>query len=177
MIHRQADRMAKLISQLLHMTRMEQGTEGAEMKPLDLAAETAALLGEQFPAEPRLTVRAEDKVTVHADRDLLARLLRNLVENALKYSPADAPVTVAVTRTETEACLSVTDQGIGIPAEDRERIWTRFYRADPSRTDSDSTGLGLAIVQSIARLLGGRMTLQTEVGQGSTFTLHLPLGE
>ena len=177
MIHRQADRMAKLISQLLHMTRMEQGTEGAEMKPLDLAAETAALLGEQFPAEPRLTVRAEDKVTVRADRELLARLLRNLVENALKYSPADAPVTVTVTRTETEACLSVTDQGIGIPAEDRERIWMRFYRADPSRTDSDSTGLGLAIVQSISRFLGGYMTLQTEVGQGSTFTLHLPLGE
>lgn len=177
MIHRQADRMAKLISQLLHMTRMEQGTEGAELKVLDLASVSADLLAEQFPAEPRLIVCAEDEVTVRADRELLARLLRNLVDNALKYSPADAPVTVTVTKTQSEALLSVADRGIGIPAEEVEKVWTRFYRVDPSRTDGDSTGLGLAIVQSIARLLGGSMTLQSEVGEGSTFVLHLPLEE
>jgi len=178
MIHRQANRMTHLITQLLHMTRMEQGTEGAVLVPLDLGAETEALAAEQFPDTPRLTVCAERGIVVAADRELLARLLRNLIENGFKYGRAEvaAEVTVTVSRTEREVLLTVRDNGIGIPEEERGRIWKRFYRADTARTDGESTGLGLSMVDRIARLFGGYMTLESEVGQGSAFTLHLPRG-
>ncbi len=177
MIHRQANRMTHLITQLLHMTRMEQGTEGAALLPLDLGAETEDLVAEQFPDMPSLTVSAEQGVTVAADRELLGRLVRNLIENGFKYCREDVPaaVTVTVSHTETEALLTVRDNGIGIPEEEREKIWTRFYRADPSRTNGESTGLGLSMVDRIACLFGGYMTLESEVGQGSAFTLHLPM--
>lgn len=176
MIHRQADRMARLITQLLHMTRMEQGTEGTVLVPVDLGKETATLCAEQFPDTPHLTVCAESGITVAADRELLGRLLRNLIENGFKYTPADRTpeVRVTVTAADGEAVLSVSDRGIGIAEEDREKIWTRFYRVDRARTDGESTGLGLSMVAQIARLLGGYMTLESEVGQGSTFVLHLP---
>ena len=177
MIHRQADRMAKLITQLLHMTRMEQGTEGSSLLPMDLGEEAAALCAELFPNESRLTVEATQGIPVAADRELLGRLLRNLIENGFKYTSADRTprVRVTVTAADGEAVLAVSDNGIGIPEEEREKIWTRFYRIDRARTDGESTGLGLSMVAQIARLLGGRMTLESEVGQGSTFTLHLPL--
>ena len=176
-IHRQADRMAKLISQLLHITRMEQGTEQVEMVELDLAAETVALCNNLYPADPRICVHACGKVNVRADRELLARLLQNLVDNAIKYSdpPEEAAVEVSVRGEGSEALLSVSDRGIGIPEEEREKIFARFYRIDPARADGDSTGLGLSMVQDIARLLGGSIHLQSEVGAGSTFTFRLPM--
>ena len=177
MIHRQADRMARLTDGLLHMTRMEQGSEGSELCRMDLGTEVTAICAETYAAEGRLTVSAEKEIFVLADRDLLSRLLCNLIENAIKYSdpPACAAVTVRVTRCEGEALLSVSDRGIGIPPEAHERIWQRFTRLDPSRADGESTGLGLAIVRGIAERLAGYMTLESEVGMGSTFTLHLPL--
>lgn len=177
MIHRQADRMARLTDGLLHMTRMEQGSEGSELCRLDLGAETAAICAETYATDGRLTVSAENEIFVLADRDLLSRLLCNLIENAIKYSdpPERAAVTVRVARCEGEALLSVSDHGIGIPPEAHERIWQRFTRLDPSRADGESTGLGLAIVRGIAKRLAGYMTLESEVGMGSTFTLHLPL--
>ena len=175
MIHRQAERMAKLITQLLQMTRMEQGTEGAELVPLDLGAEVRSLCAEQFSEREGLTVEVECGVTVRGDRELIGRLLRNLVENGFKYGKEGGTVCVTVTREGGEARLAVADDGIGIPEEEQERIWKRFYRADTSRTDEDSTGLGLSMVRQIARVLGGEMTLESKVGRGSTFTLRLPL--
>lgn len=176
-IHRQADRMAKMITQLLHMTRMEQGTEQVDLVHMDLAAETLALSRMLYPDDPRVCVSAEGKVWVKADRDLLSRLLQNLVDNAIKYSdpPERAEVTVSVRAEESEAILSVSDLGIGIPETEREKIFARFYRVDPARADGDSTGLGLSLVQYIAQCLGGSVTLQSEVGWGSTFAVHLPI--
>lgn len=177
MIHRQADRMAHLITQLLHMTRMEQGTEGTDMVRLDLGAEVRALCGELFPSRAGLTVTAQDGVVVIADRELIGRLVRNLVENGFKYGKEGGTVRVSVTREGEHAHLAVTDDGIGIPEAEREHIWKRFYRADTSRTDEESTGLGLSMVRQIARLHGGEVLLESEVGVGSTFTLVLKVAE
>ena len=176
MIHRQANRMARLTDGLLHMARMEQGSEGSELCRLDLGAEVTSVCAESFAADGRVSVYTEEGIFVLAEHDLLSRLLCNLIENAIKYSdpPACAAVTVRVARGEGEALLSVSDRGIGIPPEAHERIWQRFTRLDPSRADGESTGLGLAIVRGIADHLGGYMTLESEVGVGSTFTLHLP---
>ena len=177
MIHRQANRMARLTDGLLHMTRMEQGSEGGELYRLDLGAEVAAICDETYARDIRLTIHTEEGVFVRADRDLLTRLLCNLIGNAIKYSdpPEHAAVTVTVERGEGEALLAVSDSGIGIPPEAHERIWQRFTRLDTARADGESTGLGLSIVRGIAERFGGYMTLKSEVGVGSTFTLHLPL--
>lgn len=174
MIHRQADRMGRLITQLLHMTRMDQGTVGTDMVRLELGAAVSAMCEELFPDREGLTVAVARDVYVTADRELLARLLCNLVENGFKYNRADGKVHVAVTCEGGMARLSVTDDGIGIPADEQERIWERFYRADASRTDESGMGLGLSMVRQIARLHGGEMTLCSEVGVGSTFSLTLP---
>jgi signal transduction histidine kinase len=156
---------------------MEQGSEGGELCRLDLGAEVSTICAETYARDTHLRVRTEGDVFVCADRDLLTRLLCNLIGNAIKYSdpPEHAVVTVTVERGEREALLSVSDRGIGIPPEAHERIWQRFTRLDIARADGESTGLGLAIVRGIAERFGGYMTLESEVGVGSTFTLHLPL--
>ena len=177
MIHRQAKRMTRLTEGLLHMTRMEQGTEGGELCRLNLGGEVAAICAETYAGDARLTVHTEEGILVSADRDLLTRLLCNLIGNAVKYSdpPEQAAITVTVTRGAGEALLLVSDHGIGIPPEAHERIWQRFTRVDSARADGESTGIGLAIVRGIAERFGGYMTLESKVGVGSTFTLHLPL--
>ncbi|MBR5583803.1 MAG: ATP-binding protein, partial [Lachnospiraceae bacterium] len=105
---------------------------------------------------------------------LLGRLVRNLVENALKYSKENTPILLEVSSTETEVLLSVKDRGIGIAPEDQEKIWKRFYQVDSSRSSDEGNGLGLSMVEQIAHLHDGYMTLHSIPGIGSTFTLHLP---
>jgi two-component system sensor histidine kinase SenX3 len=103
--------------------------------------------------------------------------LRNLLENAVDYSPERTRVLVSTRRAgEGMAEMSVADQGIGIPERDRERIFERFYRVDPARSRATGgTGLGLAIVKHVTAAHGGNVTVWSKVGAGSTFTLRLPL--
>lgn len=182
MIHRQADKMASAISQLLSMTRLEQGTESARFERIDLSALTESVCGEEDRSlsdvcESRLHFDLEKNVIISGDASLLSRLLLNLAENAEKYSAPDSPVRISVRREGREALLSVQDSGIGIPPEHQEKIWKRFYQVDPSRSGNNGAGLGLSMVQQIAEIHGGHMTLESVPGKGSTFTLHLPLAE
>ena len=109
-----------------------------------------------------------------ADPTLLSRLVRNLVENGFKYSEPNGCVWVSVRQSGGEILLEVRDNGIGIPAELQEKIWQRFYRADPARGGEGGAGLGLPIVRQIAHAHGGYMTLESIPRVGSAFTLHLP---
>jgi two-component system sensor histidine kinase SenX3 len=115
--------------------------------------------------------------SVLGEEDLLVTALRNLLENAVVYSPEHTRVVVSVNKTgDGGAEISVTDQGIGIPERDLERIFERFYRVDPARSRATGgTGLGLAIVKHAAAAHGGRVTVHSVEGTGSTFTLWLPL--
>lgn len=169
-IHRQADKMSHIISQLLSMTRLEQGTAALHWETLDLAEVTRSVCAERTDVAPKLDLTA---VTVRGERTLLQRLLTNLLDNAVRYGKPGGTVWVTVAQAKEEVLLSVRDEGAGIPPEEQEKVWQRFYRADPSRS-SEGTGLGLAMVQQIAALHGGYMTLQSTPGEGSTFTLHLP---
>ncbi|WP_336922482.1 sensor histidine kinase [Aquipuribacter sp. SD81] len=109
------------------------------------------------------------------DRDLLTTAVRNLLTNAIAYSPHGSPVSVAVTRRHGLAVVQVTDRGIGIPLEEQERVFERFYRVDPARSRrTGGTGLGLAIVKHVLEDHGGDVGLWSRPGQGSTFTLRLP---
>ena len=175
MIQRQADKMSTLITQLLHMTRMEQGTENISMEQIDLGSFTESFCSEQPWNADQLTLTLESKISVFANKELLGRLIRNLVENALKYSSEDGHVWINVSSSQAEVLLSVQDNGIGIPQELQSKIWQRFYQVDASRCADEGSGLGLSMVEQIAKIHGGYMTLESEPGCGSTFTLHLPL--
>ena len=176
MIHRQANKMTALIGQLLALTRLDQGTEQLSAEPLDLGQLARQTLQEQNYDPARLRLALAQGITVRGDAALLGRLLANLVDNALKYGPAEGVVSVGVAAGSGEALLSVRDEGPGIPVDQQQRIWQRFYQLDAARGDSqEGVGLGLSLVQRIAQLHGGRMTLDSTEGVGSTFTLHLPL--
>ena len=176
MIARQAEKMAQLIGQLLSMTRLDQGTEGARLEPMDLGVLVEGLIRERGYEEDKLFLTVSPGVKVRGDGALLARLTENLVENALKYGNPGGHVWVTVKSQGEEGILEVRDDGIGIPKDQQEKIWQRFYQVDPSRSDeSNGVGLGLSMVRQIAQLHGGTVTLDSVEGIGSAFALHLPL--
>ncbi len=114
-----------------------------------------------------------EKITAAVDPALLSRLLWNLVENAIKYGRPDGCVWISARRKEGEILLEVRDNGIGIPSEQQDKIWKRFYQADSARGEG-GTGLGLSIVWQIAQIHGGYMTMESIPQVGSVFILHLP---
>ena len=176
MIARQAEKMAQLIGQLLSMTRLDQGTEGARLEPVDLGVLVEGLIRERGYEEDKLFLSVSPGVQVRGDGALLSRLTENLVENAFKYGKPEGHVWVTVKSQGEEGILEVRDDGIGIPKDQQEKIWQRFYQVDPSRSDESSgVGLGLSMVRQIAQLHGGTVTLDSVEGIGSAFALHLPL--
>ena len=175
MIQRQADKMSSLITQLLHMTRMDQGTENISMEHINFS-EFIDTFCKELPIEfHHFTLAVEPEIYLSVNRDFMGRLVRNLIENALKYSSADGHVWVNLLSNKEEVLLSVRDNGIGIPLQEHSKIWQRFYQVDSSRGSDEGCGLGLSMVDQIARIHGGRMTLESTPGCGSTFTLHLPV--
>ena len=175
MIQRQADKMAALITQLLHMTRMDQGTENVAMEQIHLGEFLNDFCNEQLWNQDNFTLTSPPNISVFANKELLGRLVRNLVENAFKYSSTNGHVWLDVCSADEEVLLSVRDNGIGIPLEEQSKIWQRFYQVDCSRGNDEGSGLGLSMVEQIAKLHGGFMTLESTPGFGSTFTLHLPV--
>ena len=174
MIHRQAEKMSTLVSELLSMTRLDQGTERANFTEADLSALTKSMCQEQTGDGYTLHCDIEENIIASIDVSLISRLLQNLLDNAVKYGRPDGSIWVSLCKKEGEIQLSVKDDGMGIPAEHREKIWQRFYQADPSRSGDNGAGLGLSMVKKIAEIHGGYMSLTSEEGEGSTFTLHLP---
>ena len=174
MIHRQAEKMSTLVSELLSMTRLDQGTERANFTEADLSALIKSICQEQTEEGYTLHCDIEENIIALIDVSLISRLLQNLLDNAVKYGRPDGSIWVSLCKREGEIQLSVKDDGMGIPAEHQEKIWQRFYQADPSRSGDNGAGLGLSMVKKIAEIHGGYMSLESEEGKGSTFTLHLP---
>ena len=122
-----------------------------------------------------LVVSGEPRARVYGDAPLLMTAVRNLVDNAVAYSPGSTRVVVAVTRHHGLVEIGVTDEGVGIAEDDQVRIFERFYRVDPARSRSTGgTGLGLAIVKHVCANHGGEVTVWSQPGQGATFTMRLP---
>ena len=122
-----------------------------------------------------VTVGAQDEALVYGDHALLVTAVRNLVDNAVNHSDAGSHVGVGVRTRDGVVEVAVVDQGIGIDPEQQVRIFERFYRVDPARSrETGGTGLGLSIVKHVAADHGGEVTVWSEVGRGSTFTLRLP---
>ena len=179
LIRRQSDRMRELIDDLMDLAQIESGAVPLvrEEIPLhELLSEVAEDLG-SAARERRVEVRVLGDVSVAAvgDRRRIGQLARNLIDNAIKFSPEGAPVVVRVWRQGGRAGFSVEDLGPGIPKAERDRIFQRFYQVDRSRSKvRPGSGLGLAIVKHIAQLHGASVDVEGEVGQGSTFQVRFP---
>ena len=179
-MHTESDRLARLVQQVIELSRL-QGDDPLD-EPMPVAVDDVverAIDEHATDAEAREVVVAragEEGLRVLGNADQVALALGNLVANAVKYSPAGATVSIAVTAGDDDTVrLSVADQGSGIAQPELDRIFERFYRVDPSRQRSTGgTGLGLSIVKHVAASHGGDVRVWSEPGQGSTFTLVLP---
>jgi len=182
----QATRMARLIDDLLSLSRIELNAHLQPNTPLDLAPIVRQVVdGLQTLARDRgveIKIAAPtDTVLVLGDRDELIRALENLVENALKYGAAGKRVDVTLAHGQTrggapEARVAVRDYGPGISPEHLPRLTERFYRVDVADSRAQGgTGLGLALVKHVLNRHGGRLTIESTLGSGATFTMHLPV--
>lgn len=174
MIYRQAVKMSDLISQLLNITRLDQGTESAKFQTVVLSELVQTVCREAAYDISRFHFDMDESVRVSADETLMTRLLQNLIENAIKYGKPEGNIWISIERTKMEVLLRVKDDGIGIAKEQQDKIWKRFYQVDASRTGNHGAGLGLSMVQKIAEIHGGYMQVESELNVGSTFILHLP---
>lgn len=177
-IERQAGKMNDLIAQLLQMTRLEQGTQRAAFEWADLSGLVEVICAEQpaFPQNITLQTDIQPDVEAYFDVTLVSRLLQNLIGNAARYGRQDGHIWVSLRREQADAVLAVRDDGIGIAADQQDRIWQRFYQVDPSRSGQGGTGLGLTMVRQIAALHGGTVLLDSAPGVGSCFTFRFPIG-
>ena len=177
-IGREAERLDVLARDLLDLSRVERGT--LDVEPVDLVGLTKEVVGGYADrAEERrirLSTELQPNVAVRGDRVQLGLLLSNLIDNALRYTPAKGTVCVRLDATESRAVLQVADTGEGIPAAELPRIFERFYRVDKARArQTGGTGLGLAIVRHVAEAHGGTVRVDSELSRGSTFTVTLPV--
>jgi two-component system heavy metal sensor histidine kinase CusS len=137
------------------------------------AIEKIAAFHEPIAEEQHLTIRCEGECTFVADEMLFSRAVNNLVENAVRHTPANGTIEISIANRGANAEISVQDNGAGIGAEHLPRVFDRFYRADSSRS-SEGVGLGLALVKSIMDLHGGTARIESEIGRGTTVTLSFP---
>ena len=175
-IERQAKRMSELITKLLSITRMDQGTHQAAFERANLS-ELAEIVTDEtaMAAGKAVELKKEIDGGVYANIDvgLMTRLVQNLVENAIKYTPEGGHVTVSLRREGDALALAVADDGIGIAKKDLPHIYDRFWQADASRGADSGSGLGLSMVKQIAEAHGGRMDVKSAPGRGSTFTYRM----
>jgi two-component system phosphate regulon sensor histidine kinase PhoR len=177
LILRQTARMRELIDDLMDLAEIESGAgtlEKKEIALLSLAGEIARDLAAAAREKGvEVVLGGDESVTVSGDRRRLAQVVRNLLDNAIKFSPADARVDVRVSVDSGSPVLTVEDQGPGIPKGEREKIFQRFYQVDRSRSKTrPGSGLGLAIVKHILQLHGASIEVGGEVGRGSVFRVR-----
>ncbi len=178
-ILRQARKMSGLISQLLALARADRGAEELQLELFDYSQMLEMIVAEQAlvakDKKIELAEQIEPAIQVRADQTLLTRLVLNLLDNAIKFTGPHGQIKVSLKQEDNQAILAVSDNGVGIGEADLNKIWQRFYRADSARSGGSGSGLGLAMVHWIAEQHGGHLTVQSQVGQGSTFTFSLPL--
>ncbi|MDQ2871216.1 MAG: ATP-binding protein [Acidobacteriota bacterium] len=179
LIQRQSDRMRELIDDLMDLAQIESGAVelassevGLEELLRETAADFAAAVAEK---KIEIHVQAEGGLLIAGDRRRLSQVVRNLIDNAIKFSPEAGVVTLQAALEPGGVSLSVSDSGPGIPRSEQDKIFQRFYQVDRSRSKSrPGTGLGLAIVKHIIQLHGGSIEVESALGRGSTFRIHLP---
>ncbi|ATL55570.1 PAS domain-containing protein [Listeria monocytogenes] len=180
-IKEESDRLHRLIMDILALSGIEQNPvpENVELVEVDEVIEQSARTIFEMATEKNIQVIIPEKtipsVTIETDRDKLQQILINLLSNAINYTPVDGKVEVKLIEQEAEVIIEVTDNGIGIPAKDIDRVFERFYRVDKARSrHSGGTGLGLSIVKHLVENCGGRIEVESQEEVGSTFRVTLP---
>lgn len=178
-IYREANRLISLIADIIQLSRLDEGAAQFQQEPVALqelvtdVAQRLQPLAQQKQIALHATVQP---VTVIGIRQVLQELIYNLCENAIKYNKPQGTVQITLAAEANQAVLTVADTGIGIPAEEQSRVFERFYRVDKSHSRTiGGTGLGLSIVKHGVQLHGGEIRLESQVGQGTTITVWLPL--
>jgi signal transduction histidine kinase len=187
-IHRQLTRLGALIATMLDVSRIDRGQLTIAREPLDLAALVRGVVEDMrltagarpielaVPAVPAVLADAPGAIRVRGDALRLEQVLLNLLQNAIKYSPDGGPIQVEVARGADWAAVAVTDHGLGIQREALPHLFERFYRAPAVTSEHISgMGIGLYVVREIVSLHGGKITVASTEGAGSTFTVRLPL--
>jgi PAS domain S-box-containing protein len=173
----EAERLLGVVENLLLLTRLESGIH-PDPEPQVLAHVTRIVLDSFGRRHPERTIELTGEprhLIVEADRPYLELILENLLSNAAKYSPPDAPIEVVVRATETEAQVLVLDRGIGLGATDMDQLFSAFYRSEAARNRSAGLGIGLAACKRVVESLGGRVWAHPRDGGGSEFGFALPL--
>jgi len=184
-ISQEAQRLSNLVEEVIDLARLESGRLTLHLQPMDVNDMVTDVVEAFAPRSEAAHVRLvwtppASALTVTADGDRLRRALSNLVDNALKHTPQDGTVTLAVERlaaragSSAQVQVSVTDSGPGIAPEEQRRIFERFYRVDRARSGREGSGLGLAIVKDIVEAHGGSVGVESIVGNGSRFWFTLP---
>ena len=178
----EADRLARLVRELIDLSRIQGGEPLPDLVPVDIDTVLAEAVDRTRTAarakELEIAVGGQSGLVVRGVESLLATAVTNLLANAVAYSEGSDRIAVAARARSGFAEIAVTDSGIGIPRKDRARVFERFYRVDQSRASSTGgTGLGLAIVKHVASNHGGSVSVWSEEGLGSTFTLRIPLAQ
>ena len=179
-IERNAERLLRLVGDLLFLSRVQSGQLAVELHETDLADIAVQAVQEIRPEADRkqvdLVLTAASVRSSGVDPGRIAQLLGNLLSNAVKFTPREGRVEVRVDRDGDEAVLMVSDTGVGIPAADRDRIFERFFRgARATQQVIPGTGLGLTISKAIVDAHGGSIAVDSDEGRGATFTVRLPL--
>jgi two-component system, OmpR family, sensor kinase len=177
LVTEELDRMARIVDDLLVLAKAE-GVDFIEPHPMDLGSFTDDLLAMARMIDERpWTIDARDEAVIVADEQRLTQAIMNLVRNASEHTPPGTPVAIGSALRGSEAVLWVRDEGPGIPAEDKVRLFERFARGAKRRRSTEGAGLGLAIVAAIAEGHGGRVTVEDADGGGAVFTLRIPIGD
>lgn len=178
-LRRETRRVSTLITEIIQLSRVETSNILAKAKPANIgvvvreALERTVVIADA--KDIAVNAKYPDDIFVMGDRELLTVAVKNLVENAIQYSGRKQAVGVGVTARNGHVDIIVTDQGVGIPADEQSRVFERFYRVDESRDrTTGGTGLGLSLVKHIALSHRGEVTLFSQPGVGSTFTIRLP---
>jgi signal transduction histidine kinase len=180
LIRRESARLAKLVNDVLWASRLDAKMTSERQEPCDCAAlahQATSTLAEIAPENISIVVDVSDSLpTVAADPEQLERVLSNLIDNAIKYSPEGGTVEVAAQQRNGHVHFTVKDEGIGIPEEERDRIFEKFIRLDPEmRQGIGGTGLGLYICRELVVQMGGTIWVTGNHGRGSTFTFEIPI--
>ncbi len=182
-MNKETERLTRLVDELLDLSKIEERRVVHRWQPVQLADHINRVVTMFMPqAQEKNLELAVDVLpglpAVHGDPDMLTQVLINLVDNAIKYTPAGGRVTIRAGVADGEVRVSVEDTGIGIPPESLPRIFERFYRVDKARSrELGGIGVGLAIVKHIIRAHGGKTAVESAVGKGSTFSFTLPVEE
>jgi signal transduction histidine kinase len=179
-LEREALRLSRIVADLLDLSRLESGSDLADRVRLDALTreEVERFADRAREASISLSITAAEPATVEGSARDLSLLVRNLIDNAVRYTPPNGTVVVHVSIEGPDVHLEVRDSGMGIPNRDLPRVFERFYRVDRARSrGTGGTGLGLAIVRHVAENHGGSVSVTSEIGSGSTFTVLLPVAD